>query len=320
MDATPTAGATPREDCKESQNQVPLTSEIVAAAQLHPRPDEDSHPLTGAKHTPDEYDAAKLEPIVIRPQVSATWRAPQFVWQVREALAQILCPDNPTDCEEVDTGGYRVTTTLDWDMQKTVEKWVLVAARAPAIEGPTHAPAGQEDPEVRVELDPRLRGRNIHNARVGRHGLPDRRGAARTSAAPATRPRATRSSSPSSTCCRTAGASPDRRSSRSMIQLAASRTNSSDQTTVVSPSMRDRTPVPSTDGRAPRVRAAHPQSSSTRTWVPFGPQRCADPSIAGRAPRRGPSFSTVFCMSQSSSSHSVAACQPLFRHTICASA
>ena len=71
--------------------------------------------LTGAKHTPAEYDAAKTEPVVLVPQVSAAWKAPQFVWQVRRELGQILCPDTPTDCPKVDTGGYQVITTLDWN-------------------------------------------------------------------------------------------------------------------------------------------------------------------------------------------------------------
>ena len=82
-------------------------------------------PLTGTKHRPAEYEAAKLEPVVIAKQISATWRAPHFVWQVRDALSVIICPDNPTDCTKVDTGGYRVTTSLDWDMQKITEKWAL---------------------------------------------------------------------------------------------------------------------------------------------------------------------------------------------------
>ena len=88
-------------------------------------------PLSGSKHNDAEYEAAKEEPVIIKPQASATWRAAHFVWQVREALISILCPDDPADCEKVDTGGYRVTTTLDWSMQKIAEKWTYVAARAP---------------------------------------------------------------------------------------------------------------------------------------------------------------------------------------------
>ena len=63
---------------------------------------------------------------------------------------------HPSDCDEVDTGGYRVTTTLDWDMQKTTEKWVYAAARAPHVEGSAHDPAASSKiPRARVGLDPR---------------------------------------------------------------------------------------------------------------------------------------------------------------------
>ena len=118
-------------DCKEIQLVVPDTSEIVQRRNYVLDLMRTRSPLTGTKHRPAEYEAAKLEPVVIAKQISATWRAPHFVWQVREALSAIVCPDNPTDCDKVDTGGYRVTTSLDWDMQKITEKWVYVAARAP---------------------------------------------------------------------------------------------------------------------------------------------------------------------------------------------
>jgi membrane peptidoglycan carboxypeptidase len=92
--------------------------------------------LSGAKHTVDEYEAAKSEPVVLSPQVGVNWLAPHFVWQVRSQLADILCPDVSADaCNDIDTGGYRVTTTLDWKMQATVEKWLFGAARAPNLPG-----------------------------------------------------------------------------------------------------------------------------------------------------------------------------------------
>mgnify|MGYP006199579441 CR=1 FL=1 len=43
--------------------------------------------LSGSRHTEEEYDTAKEEPVVIKPQAAASWRAAHFVWQVREALA-----------------------------------------------------------------------------------------------------------------------------------------------------------------------------------------------------------------------------------------
>ena len=163
VDATPPPTDSP-EDCKDTELQVPLTSEIALRRNYILDLMKTRSTLSGSRHFPDEYEAAKLEPIVIRPQASATWRAPQFVWQVREALAQIVCPDNPTDCEDVDTGGYRVTTTLDWDMQKTVEKWVLVAARAPQSKDPRAILRAKKIPKSEYGWILGLRGRNIHNA------------------------------------------------------------------------------------------------------------------------------------------------------------
>ena len=107
------------------------------APQPRPRPDEDAqHADRPASTRAAEYEAAKDEPVELRQQVSADWKAPHFVWQVRRELGQILCPETPNDCPEVDTGGYQVITTLDWKMQQIAEKWVYVAARAPERQGP----------------------------------------------------------------------------------------------------------------------------------------------------------------------------------------
>ena len=66
------------------------------------------------------------------PPASANWLAPHFVWQVRHQLGVILCGEELADtCEKVDTGGYKVITTLDWKLQKKAEKWVKAAAIAP---------------------------------------------------------------------------------------------------------------------------------------------------------------------------------------------
>ena len=132
-------------------------------------------PLTGNKHTLAEYEAAKTEPVELVPQVSAAWKAPHFVWQVRRDLGQMLCPDTPTDCPKVDTGGYKVITTLDWTMQKTAEKWVYVAARAPNAKNPSAHPRQPQDPALGAVLDPGP-ARPQHQQRGGRgRGLPDRR-------------------------------------------------------------------------------------------------------------------------------------------------
>ncbi|MGZ9160770.1 MAG: transglycosylase domain-containing protein [Candidatus Limnocylindrales bacterium] len=156
----------PAEDveCTELQLQVPAGSEIVVRRNYILDLMKTRSPLSGARHSPSEYEAAKAEPVVIRPQVSATWRAPHFVWQVREALAEIICPDDPSDCDEVDTGGYRVTTSLDWDMQKITEKWVYVASRAPQSKDVRKILSSRKIPAGEKGWILNLRGRNIHNA------------------------------------------------------------------------------------------------------------------------------------------------------------
>jgi membrane peptidoglycan carboxypeptidase len=166
LDATP-PDPDSADECKDSQLQVPPTSDIVLRRNYILELMKTRSPLSGSHHTPAEYDAAKLEPVVIRPQVSATWRAPHFVWQVRDALANIVCPDTPADCEAVDTGGYRVTTTLDWGMQKIAERYVYAAARAPQSKNPRAILRAQKIPAKEWSWILGLRGRNIHNAAAG---------------------------------------------------------------------------------------------------------------------------------------------------------
>ena len=119
-------------------------------------------------HTAAEYEAARQEPIVLANRHSTPWKAPQFVWQVREQLASILCPGESVDqCEEVDTGGFRVTTTLDYKMQQTTEKWVYAASRIPNFGNPYTALRKLKIPRSAWSWIVGLRGHNIHNAAAG---------------------------------------------------------------------------------------------------------------------------------------------------------
>ncbi len=86
------------------------------------------------------------------------------MWQVRNELSTILCPDSPDDCDKVDTGGFRVTTTLDWDMQKVTERYVYAAARAPQSNNPRRVLESRKIPRKHWNWMLNLRGRNIHNA------------------------------------------------------------------------------------------------------------------------------------------------------------
>ena len=93
--------------------------------------------LTAGQYTAEDYDKAMKEPVVLAAQATPRWRAPHFVWQVRRELGSILCgPDVGQDCEKIDTGGYKVITTLDWKMQQAAEKWSNAAGRGPVQKNP----------------------------------------------------------------------------------------------------------------------------------------------------------------------------------------
>ena len=89
------------------------------------------------------------------------------MWEVRRALGEMLCPDDPVDCPEVDTGGFKVITTIDLKMQKTAEKWVYVAARAPNAKNPSAILSSRKIPGSARSWIMGLRGHNIHNAAAG---------------------------------------------------------------------------------------------------------------------------------------------------------
>jgi membrane peptidoglycan carboxypeptidase len=122
--------------------------------------------LSGHEYTEEDYDAAKDEPVILVDQRSSPWRAPHFVWRVRDELATILCPgeEEVETCEAVDTGGFRVKTTLNWEMQRTTEKWVYAAAIAPNSDNPTAILRSRKIPSGDRSWILGLRGRNIHNA------------------------------------------------------------------------------------------------------------------------------------------------------------
>ena len=152
------------QECTKFKMVVPQDSEIVQRRNRVLDLMETRSPLTGDKHTKAEYEAAKSEPVELVQQVSAAWKAPQFVWQVRRELGQMFCPDSPTDCPKVDVGGFKVITTLDYTMQKTTEKWVYVAARAPNSKDPSSILASRKIPSSARSWILALRGHNINNA------------------------------------------------------------------------------------------------------------------------------------------------------------
>ncbi len=165
---------------KEEQDRlvVPPTSEIVqrrnfildlmkTRSELTGSPDGFDF---GGKHYPAytdaDYEAAKAEPVVLGSQSTAQWRAPQFVWQVRDELGEILCGD-ASECQKIDTGGYKVTTSLDYRMQRIVEKWAYVAAIVPNAAHPDTILKNRGIPRSEWSWIKALRGHNIHNDAAG---------------------------------------------------------------------------------------------------------------------------------------------------------
>jgi len=116
--------------------EVPATSAIVQRRNHILDLMEGSSETLLTHFTDAQYQAAKNEPVILTPPASQRWLAPQFVWQVRHQLGTILCPTTPDTCEQVDTGGYKVITTLDYHLQAIAEKWVKAAAIAPNAKNP----------------------------------------------------------------------------------------------------------------------------------------------------------------------------------------
>jgi peptidoglycan glycosyltransferase len=143
---------------------VPADSEIVTRRNYVLDRMQQFAILTKGDHTAADYRKARQEPVILADQRTTPWKAAHFVWQVREQLAAILCPDITVDeCKEVDSGGYRVTTTLDMKMQAVSEKWTFVAARAPNAKNPTALLDAYKIPKGQRSWILSLRGHNIHN-------------------------------------------------------------------------------------------------------------------------------------------------------------
>jgi len=121
--------------------------------------------LTAGKYTEADYEAAQAEPVILTPPASEKWLAPQFVWQVRHELGTVLCPSTPDACEQVDTGGYKVITTLDYRLQAIAEKWVKAAGIAPNQKDTAAYLKSINVPYAAWIKN--LKGRGIYNAALG---------------------------------------------------------------------------------------------------------------------------------------------------------
>ena len=124
--------------------------------------------LSGSKYTAEDYETAKSEELILTPPVSAQMKAPHFVWQIRDQLGALLCgEEDKENCEAVDTGGYKIITTLDWKMQQTVEKWLYASTRVTHRKNPEAIWKEIGIPKAEYGWLRNLIGANIHNGAAG---------------------------------------------------------------------------------------------------------------------------------------------------------
>jgi len=112
------------------------------------------------KLTPGEIQAAIAEPVVLAGDQPVHFLAPHFSWQVRRQLEAILGGK-----DAVETGGYRVITTLDWKGQQLAEQWMTAAAIVPNL---PHKAAAAFYRSARISAADRnwieaLRGKDLHD-------------------------------------------------------------------------------------------------------------------------------------------------------------
>jgi membrane peptidoglycan carboxypeptidase len=108
----------------------------------------------------DELSKALAEPVILAGDQPVHFQAPHFSWQVRRQLEQIL-----GSAEAIETGGYRVITTLDWRAQQLAEKWMTAALILPNVS--SRAMATFFEQQKISSADQRwiraLRGKDLHN-------------------------------------------------------------------------------------------------------------------------------------------------------------
>jgi membrane peptidoglycan carboxypeptidase len=111
--------------------------------------------------TPAQLEEALAEPVILKPEQPRIMRAPHFAWAVRTQLEQLL-----GGLDAVETGGYRVITTLDLDAQRIAERYLYAGAILPNL------PRDDADALLdRMEFSKAdrawiraLRGKDVHNA------------------------------------------------------------------------------------------------------------------------------------------------------------
>ena len=107
-----------------------------------------------------DIQSAMNEPVILSGPPKEIMKAPQFSWQVRDQLEQML-----GGATAVDTGGYKVITSLDWSAQLLAERDVAAAAIAPNLKSSAAAALLTElkVPKADQQWISNLRGKDLHN-------------------------------------------------------------------------------------------------------------------------------------------------------------
>ena len=142
---TPSRRPTPtRRAPSRRGSSCPPTAPIVGPPQPDPGPDEDAErcsPPASTRTPTTRPPSGAGDPGLAggRPVARAA---------VRVAGARRARPDpvRHAQCEKIDTGGYKVLTTLDYRMQRIVEKWVYAAAIIPNAKSPDAVLKAREIP------------------------------------------------------------------------------------------------------------------------------------------------------------------------------
>ncbi len=128
----PAGVAADADTCKATRLVVPADAPIVQRRNRILELMKTRSVLTVGEYAAEDYDKAMTEPVVLTPPANKKMLAPHFSLQVRAELGKILCGAGAANnCPAIDTGGYKVTTTLDWRLQRMAEKWTEAGARAP---------------------------------------------------------------------------------------------------------------------------------------------------------------------------------------------
>jgi membrane peptidoglycan carboxypeptidase len=148
----PTCGSDPPPDCQDVAPVIRRNFILRSLAEGHGR---------WTTLSPAQLKAALDEPIVLTGDKPVRWQAPQFVWLAREQLTTILADRAP-----LETGGYRVITTLDWQAQAIATRLVRAAAEFTQF-GYTRYVKALKQYRVKAQDRPWLdflRGKSIKNA------------------------------------------------------------------------------------------------------------------------------------------------------------